>query len=95
MKLRTRITTDKTTGVVTLTYTDWLGERRERRFTTTHREGTGAVIELLGDDTTGRTEAVCERLASNGWILISTRNGLADVIRREYRAMRRAERVTA
>lgn len=86
---RMTLTTCEISGTVTLTYTDWEGDARVRRFSTMRPHGNSYVIELLPD---GSTKQPCERLDRIGSTLMSTREGLADTIRAEYRAMRRAER---
>jgi hypothetical protein len=86
---RMTLTTDPVTGRVTIAYTDSMsGERRTRAFTTTRPEGPSYVIEI---DQRGQYPQVCERLASTGSTLMAQRETLADVIRREYRAMRRSD----
>lgn len=85
---RMSIKTDDVTGRVTISYADWTGKQRVRAFSTTRPEGPSYVIEI---DARGQYPQVCERLSSTGSTLVSSRALLADVIRREYRAMRRAE----
>jgi hypothetical protein len=77
-------------GHVEIAYDDALyGQGRvTRRFSTPGRLRPGYVIEHLGN---GRTSQVCERLAGTGSTLSCTVDQLPDVIRREYRAMRRVE----
>ena len=84
---RMKLLTDAVIGHVYLSYTAPTGERVYRTFSTTNRKGFGSVIRLHDDV---RTSQVCERLASTGSTLSCTRAELPDVIRREYRAMRRA-----
>ena len=80
-------------GNVTLAYDteDFMGEptRVEREFTC---PVDGGYIREYNPETT-EWDQVCDRLANRGSTLIaSNRTVLADVIRREYRAMRRAEK---
>jgi hypothetical protein len=86
--MRTKITTDNVTGNVTIKYLDCFGDLCERTFSTTSPFDHSSVLELFDN---GQTAQVCERLSSMGWSLTSTRASLPDVIRREYRRMRRAE----
>jgi len=87
---RTKISTNAVTGSVTLDYLDTdRNERRTRTFTTTMTEGTGYVIEVTPD---GTYPQVCAKLAHGGYTLMAYRETLADVIRREYRAMRAADK---
>lgn len=85
---RMKLITDDINGRVYLSYTDERGERAYRTYSTTSRDGFGGVIRLHDDR---RTSQVCERLSSTGRALSCTRAELPAVIRREYRAMRRAE----
>lgn len=79
---KTSITTDWT-GRVTISYDDrYSGERVTREFSCPV-DG-GYVRDQDG-------KQVCERLCSLGSTLWASRAELAAVIRREYRAMRRAE----
>lgn len=78
-------------GRVTLSYDveDYDGVRRVERTFTCPVEG-GYVREYRKE---GAWEQVCEKLASMGSTLsCSSRNALGELIRREYRAMRRAEK---
>ena len=90
--MKTKITTDDQ-GRVTVEYDDdfhWTGEtvRRTRVFTCP-QEG-GYVREKMSN---GNWEQVCDKLASMGSTLsCSSRDVLVDLVRREYRAMRRAEK---
>lgn len=90
--MRTRFTKDDA-GRVTIAYDDelhWTGEavRVERTFTCPH-EG-GYVREYRKE---GAWEQVCDKLESTGNTLsCSSRDKLMDLIRAEYRAMRRAEK---
>lgn len=88
MSDRMKLITDEVTGHVYLSYTNVLGERVYRTYSTTSPDGFGSVIRLHDDQ---RTSQVCEKLASRGATLSSTRANLPAVIRREYRAMRRVE----
>jgi hypothetical protein len=75
------------TGTVVLTYqdeADLSGAPRVREFTTIGRD----VREY---DSRGGVQFVGARLANGGWSLPVGRDGLLATIRREYRAMRRAE----
>lgn len=83
---KTTFTAD-TTGRVTLSY-DQDGERVTRDFSCP--VGGGYVIEFRRN---GSTQQVCRRLSSMGETLYSSsRAGLLDLIRREYRAMRAAQK---
>lgn len=90
---RMRLTTDEQ-GRVTLSYDEeWCGETRRVTRTFVCREEGGYVWER---DDAGNRRQPCERLASTGSTLhCSGRDRLPEVIRREYRAMRRAERAEA
>lgn len=89
--MRTKVTTDNI-GRVTISYDAWYGERVTRTFTTMGVDG-GYVIEL---DLTGGAKQICDRLARTGNTLYCARRAdLAKLIRREYRAMRRADEVAA
>lgn len=79
-------------GRVTVAYDmeSWTGEtvRVERVFTCP--EDGGYVREKMSN---GSWEQVCDKLAGRGSTLsCSSRNRLLDLIRAEYRAMRRAEK---
>lgn len=75
-------------GYVTLAYDCDVTDRRVvREFTC--RDGGGYVWEITGND----RRQVCNNLWDRGETLTApSRQALADVIRREYRAMRDAER---
>jgi len=80
-------------GRVTLEYDDehhWTGETvRVRREFICPYEG-GYVREKMSN---GNWEQVCERLAGKGGTLsCASRDRLTDLIRAEYKAMRRAEK---
>lgn len=80
--------TVESSGHVEISFTDaYTDERVTRRFSAPTAEG--YVTEHMRG---GRTGQVCEQLASTGSTLRASRETLADVIRREYRAMRRAEK---
>jgi hypothetical protein len=80
-----RLTVDDV-GRVIIEYRDWTDLRRTRRFTCPS-DG-GYVVELLPS---GDTTQVCDLLAHRGPTLISaSRDALPDLIRREYRKMRRS-----
>ena len=88
--MKTKITTDQA-GNVTISYDNgaWYsdGERIERTFSC-HPDG-GYVIEWRNND----WQQVCDRLAGMGSTLICrNRDFLPDLIRREYKAMRREEK---
>ena len=80
-------------GRVTVAYDmeSWTGETvRVERVFTCPEEG-GYVREKMSN---GSWEQVCDKLASMGSTLsCSSRDRLLDLIRAEYRAMRRAEKV--
>jgi hypothetical protein len=85
--MRTKITADAQ-GRVTMAYVDWQGERRLRTFVCPANGG--YVRETYAS---GSNPQVCERLSSAGSTLsVSSRSGLLELIRREYRKMRRAEK---
>lgn len=86
--MNTKITTTDT-GTVVLAYDDEDGSRIEREFMV--REEGGYVREH--NPRTYEWKQICERLSSRGpTLMASSRAALADVIRREYKAMRRAEK---
>lgn len=89
---RTTITTDQITGHVTISYDDHVfGERITRTFFC-YEEG-GYVREVRNARGNEQYPQVCERLASLGSTLYCrSRPQLANVIRREYRNMRREEK---
>jgi hypothetical protein len=79
---KARITTDG--NIVTLACDDEINGRQEREFFTL-----GAyVYERIN---AVKDRQVCDRLQSRGSTLMHHDRPLIDVIRREYRAMRRAE----
>ena len=81
MKAKFRILVD---GTVSIDYDDVIGDRVEREFICPV-EG-GYVRERVGNG----YRQVCERLSSGGsTLMVSNRKSLIDVIRSEYRAMRR------
>ena len=84
-----RITSCPESGRVTIEYVDALGSARVRTFCTLNRDGASFVLELHAD---GCMTQPCERLYAFGRPLVSTRDGLLETIRREYRRMRSAER---
>lgn len=86
--MKMKLTTDNI-GRVTISYDDaWYGDRVTREFSTGYTEG-GYVIEIFPN---GSSTQVCDRLARTGNTLYcASRADLAALIRREYRAMRRAE----
>lgn len=84
-----RITSCPESGRVTIEYVDALGAPRVRTFSTLNRDGASFVLELHAD---GCVTQPCERLYAFGRPLVSTRDGLPETIRREYRRMRAAER---
>ena len=84
--MKTKFETDGT-GRVTIHYDDFCGRRITREFTCSP-DG-GYVQELQYD---GGTTQPCEGLAPTGATLIAnSRETLIDIIRREYRKMRRWE----
>lgn len=85
--MKTKITIDNA-GFVTINYDDaFNGDRIARTFFCPDQGG-----YVREQDAAGRYPQVCERLGSMGNTLsASSRIQLAEVIRREYRAMRRAE----
>lgn len=86
---RMTLTTSIGGGHVTISYTDAYTDKRvERTFgAPTGREG--YVVELDGR---GGSRQVCDELASTGNTLMCSAERLPEVIRREYRAMRRGEK---
>jgi hypothetical protein len=77
-------------GTVTISYDDEIyGRRAARHFRTPPGCSLGYVREIREDGT--EIGQVCDGLACTGSPLMATRKDLASVIRREYRAMRRAE----
>ncbi len=88
--MKTKITTDEV-GRVTVEYDsqDWTGDVRRVRTFFCPSNG-GYVREV---DSRGQYPQVCDRLAGSGATLYcKSSDGLPDLIRREYRAMRRAEK---
>lgn len=85
--MRTTIQTDDK-GYVTINYDcQMTGDRVTQTYFCPEN---GGYVKI--SDPEGRYPKVCERLSSRGNTLMSpNRSALADVIRREYRAMRRAE----
>lgn len=75
-----------TSGHVTLAYDDQDGDRVTREFTAP--VGRGYVREWCN----GEWKQVCDRLSSMGSTLMGERATLINTIRREYSAMRSAER---
>lgn len=88
MTTRTKITTESN-GDVCIVYVDDCDEVCERTFFVPIMTGGGYIRER---DEAGRYPQVCEQLRRCGSTLMSTRDALADTIRREYRRMRAAER---
>ena len=88
--MKTIITADDSTRA-TLTMDDRDTGKRTR--TTFYVSGAGGSRYVRYTDEQGSPRQVCRRLASTGDTLMCdpAREPLADVIRREYRAMRRAE----
>ena len=87
--MKAKFTTDEV-GRVILAYDvqDYDGVRRVER-TFTCRPNGGYVREYVN----GEWKQVCDRLARNGRTLTcASRDELLNLIRREYRAMRRAEK---
>jgi hypothetical protein len=83
--MRAKITAER--GIVTLEYDDFLEGRVTREFFCPI-DG-GYVREIVGSD----AKQVCERLSRTGGTLTaSSRTSLIDVIRREYKAMKRADK---
>lgn len=79
---------ERPAGRVTLTYDDIYLDRRRTREFMVPRKG-GYVMECVGND----FKQVCDRLKSTGYTLrCGAKENLIDVIRREYRAMRAAEK---
>lgn len=77
--------TQTDTGTVALSYDDAkTGERITREFTVV-----GSDVREY--DSRGNLHTVCSGLSSGGWVLSVGKDGLLSTIRREYRAMRRAE----
>jgi hypothetical protein len=75
-------------GHVTISYQGPDGLQRERTFSA--NSDTPVYVREHRHD--GTTTQPCEELASTGSTLRASRSTLADVIRREYRAMRAAEK---
>lgn len=85
--MKTTITADQH-GYVTISYDDYLNERVTRTFFCPVNGG-----YVKEQDKQQQYPQVCERLSSRGNTLeCSSRDKLLDLIRREYRAMRRAEK---
>jgi len=86
-KGRMRITVESSGWVVITYWDDIEGAMVERVFSAPTRHG--YVIEHMRGWRTGQ---VCEQLASTGTTLMASSDTLSRVIRREYQAMRRAEK---
>ena len=88
MKMKMKLTVRDNT-IVDLAYDDVEGERIERMFMVPGTEsGVGYVHEWVR----GEWTQVCKRLYCSGSTLRSTKEDLPELIRREYRAMRRDEK---
>lgn len=86
--MKTTIKTDAQ-GYVTISYDD--ADSGERITTTYFCPLNGGYVRIR--DAAQRYPQVCERLSGSGSTLMcSSREKLAEVVRREYRAMRRAEK---
>ena len=86
--MKTRITADDF-GRVTVEYDDAIDGKRRSRFFSCPLAG-GYVYEIFDN---GTNSQVCERLSHSGSTLIChSRDELVDLIRREYRRMRRQEK---
>lgn len=81
--------TRRAAGAVVIEYDD---ELRDTRVTREFFVRGRYVYEDMGN---GLDRQVCDRLQNRGTTLISDLDHLPDVIRREYRAMRRAEQTEA
>lgn len=81
--------TRRAAGAVVVEYDD---EMRDTRVTREFFVRGRYVYEDLGN---GRDRQVCDRLQTRGSTLMSDLDSLPAVIRREYRAMRRAEAADA
>lgn len=89
MSQRMKLTVQAFNDVV-LQYTDVDGTRIERRFFTCHHaDGRDGYVQEIMDD--GRYRQVGEALGRTGNMVSSTVADLPATIRREYRAMRRAQ----
>ena len=85
---RMKLTVDEFGRVTIRFYNELFDEHR--RHTYTCPEKGGYVVEILAD---GSTIQPCRKLAHTGHTLIATsRADLPDLIRREYRALRRETR---
>ena len=82
---RMKITTHGT-GSLTIEYENEFDIHEVRTFVVRGRY----VYELFGFN--GGEQQVCDRLSSRGETLMATDETLTDVIRREYKAMRAAEK---
>ena len=88
--MKMKLTTDEM-GYVTIAYddTDWKGNTRVSRTFMCPPDG-GYVREHQRD---GDWRQVCDKLYGQGSTLMApSRDALPEVIRREYRAMRRADK---
>jgi len=87
--MKTRITTDDF-GRVTVEYDDAIDGTRRSRFFSCPTDG-GYVYEYFWNN--GTTSQVCEGLSRSGSTLTChSRDELVDLIRHEYRRMRRHEK---
>ena len=76
-------------GAVSVSYTNVLGVRVTREFICPIERG---YVREVGTGFGNGYKQVCRKLSTRGDTLMSTRDSLLADIRREYRAMRRAEK---
>lgn len=92
--MRAKFTHDPLRDTVTLAYDveHYEGDRRVTRYFSCPSDG-GYIYEYFGN---GERRQVCEKLSSRGNTLIARNpKNLLYIIRREYRAMRRVEKLYA
>jgi len=87
--MRTKFT--QTTNGVTLNYTGENGDNVERCFFVSGNNPHGSYVREWTER--GEARLVCERLSQLGATLISTHDGLMTLIKREWNAARRADRM--
>jgi len=86
--MKTKIISNQN-GSVTVSRNDaFTGERYERTYFTGKSEGLSYVYFMTES---GNTSQVCERMSFNGTTLMSSRDRLADVIRKELKKQRTDE----
>ena len=86
--MKTQIIVNSDSSVTIKKDDQYSGERIERTYFVAKSDGVGYVHFYTMN---GGTSQICERMASTGATLRSSRNNLADVLRRELRKQRADE----